>query len=124
MSIFDGFVIPVPRAKREAFLDHAGKADAWFIEHGALRVVECWEDEVPAGKVTDFRRAVQAGDDEAIVFSRVEWPDKATHEAAMAKMMSPDNDDSRVSFAVNPPPFDGKRLIYGTFTPVVDVRRD
>jgi uncharacterized protein YbaA (DUF1428 family) len=58
-----------------------------FIELGATRVIECWADDVPAGKVTDFQRAVQATEEEAVVFSWVEWPDKATRDAAMQKMM-------------------------------------
>ena len=83
------------------------------------RVVECWGDDVPDGKVTDFRKAVQAGDDETVVFSWIEWPDKATRDAGMARMMDPDNRDPRMDMEKNPMPFDGKRMIFGGFVPVV-----
>lgn len=120
MSYIDGFVIPVPKANKQQFIDHATMADNLFIEWGALRVLECWGDDVPDGKLTDFRRAVQATEDEAVIFSWVEWPDKATRDAAMAKMMDPENIDPRMDPAKNPMPFDGKRMIFGGFTPVVD----
>jgi uncharacterized protein YbaA (DUF1428 family) len=117
----DGFVIPVPAENRQAFIDHATNADSLFMEMGALRVVECWGDDVPEGKVTDFRRAVDAEASESIVFSWIEWPDKATRNAAFAKMMSEDFSDPRMDQAKNPMPFDGKRMIFGGFVPVVDM---
>ena len=91
------------------------------MEYGAIRVMECWQDDVPRGKVTDFYGAVKATDDEAVVFSYIEWPDKATRDAAMAKMMDPENLDPRLNPDTNPMPFDGKRMIYGGFTPVVEL---
>ena len=117
----DGFVIPVLAENRQAFIDHATNADSMFMEMGALRVVECWGDDVPEGKVTDFRRAVDATASESIVFSWIEWPDKATRDAAFAKMMSEDFSDPRMDQAKNPMPFDGKRMIFGGFVPVVDM---
>ncbi len=84
MTYIDGFVIAVPRANRQKFIDHASTADPMFIEHGALRVVECWGDDVPDGTTTDFRMAVKAEDDEEVVFSWIEWPDKATRDACFA----------------------------------------
>ena len=86
MSYVDGFVIAAPNAERAAFLDHATRMDAIFLELGALRVVECWADDVPDGTLTDFKRAVMAQDDESVVFAWVEWPDKETRDAAMTKM--------------------------------------
>jgi len=115
MRYVDGFVIAVPTANREKFIAHARQGDALFIEFGALRVVECWGDEVPHGQQTDFHRAVQAGEDETVVFSWIEWPDKATRDAGMKKMM----EDPRMDPANNPMPFDGKRLVYGGFVPIV-----
>jgi uncharacterized protein YbaA (DUF1428 family) len=123
MSYVDGFVIAVPKSNRQTFIDYATKADSIFLEMGALRVVECWADDVPTGKVTDFRMAVKANDDEEIVFSWIEWPDKATRDAAYARMMAPDFKDPRLDQAENPMPFDGKRLIYGGFASVVELNR-
>jgi len=88
------------------------------MEMGALRVLECWGEDVPEGETTDFRKAVKANSDESIVFSWIEWPDRATRDAAMVKMMDPDFVDPRMDPAKNPMPFDGKRLIFGGFAPV------
>lgn len=121
MAYIDGFVIAVPTANKQKFIDHANGADSIFIEMGATRILECWQDDVPDGKQTDFRRAVQATADESIVFSWIEWPDKATRDAAMAKMMTPDFKDPRMDPETNPMPFDGKRLIFGGFVPVVEL---
>jgi uncharacterized protein YbaA (DUF1428 family) len=119
MPYIDGFVIAVPTANRQKFIDHATAIDPVFVELGAIRVIECWEEDVPDGTLTDFRRAVQATPDESIAFSWIEWPDKATRDAAMQKMMSPDNTDPRMDPTRNPMPFDGKRMIFGGFVPVV-----
>ena len=119
MTYIDGFVIAVPRANKQKFIDHARNSDAVFMEHGAKRVLECWEDDVPKGKVTDFRRSVQAGDDEVVVFAWIEWPDRATRDRAMAKMGDLAKTDPRMDPAKNPMPFDGQRMIFGGFTPVV-----
>ena len=116
MSCIDGFVIAVPDANREAFIEHAKRFDAMFLEFGATRVVECWGIEVPEGKLTDFRRAVQAQEGESVVFSWIEWPDKATRDAGMEKFMK----DPRME-AASECPFDGKRMIFGSFAPVVEL---
>ena len=115
MSYIDGFVIPVPTARKQEFLDHARLIDPLFLELGATRVVEGWGDDVPAGKVTDFARSVAATDDETVAFSWIEWPDKATRDAAMEKMRT----DPRMMGV--PPPFDGKRMIFGGFTPAFEI---
>ena len=88
MTYLDGFVIAVPAGNRDKFIDHARTIDPVFIELGALRVVECWEDDVPDGKRTDFRRAVALEPGERVAFSWIEWPDKATRDAGMAKCKS------------------------------------
>ena len=116
MSYIDGFVIAVPEANRAQFIAHARTYDAIFLEVGALRVVECWGDDVPDGKLTDFRRAVQAKPDEAVAFSWIEWPDKPTRDAGMEKIMK----DPRMEAAANCP-FDGKRMIFGGFSPIVEL---
>lgn len=115
MPYIDGFVMAVPTANKEKFIDHARRGDSVFLEYGALRVLECWGDDVPSGKLTDFRRAVQAKDDETVVFSWIEWPDKAARDGGMARAMK----DPRLSQENNPMPFDGARMIYGGFAPVV-----
>lgn len=122
MTYIDGFVIACAENNKQAFIDHARTADAMFIEMGAIRVVECWGDDVPEGKATDFRMAVKAEAGETVLFSWIEWPDKATRDAAMARMMDPDNRDPRIDPALNPMPFDGKRMIFGGFVPVVDLK--
>jgi uncharacterized protein YbaA (DUF1428 family) len=122
MTYIDGFVIAVPKANKQKFIDHANNADSMFIEMGALRVVECWADDVPDGTTTDFRKAVQATDGEDVIFSWIEWPDKETRDKAYAVMMDPDNKDPRMDMEKNPMPFDGKRMIFGGFAPVVDTK--
>jgi uncharacterized protein YbaA (DUF1428 family) len=118
MPYIDGFVLAVPTANKQQFIDHAKTADAVFLDYGATRVLECWGDDVPEGKQTDFRRAVQARNDEAVVFSWTEWPDKSARDAGMEKAMK----DPRLSLEGNPMPFDGKRLIYGGFASLLELR--
>ncbi|WP_404372198.1 DUF1428 domain-containing protein [Sphingomonas sp. MMS24-J45] len=113
MPYIDGFVIPVPCDAKQAFIDHARTIDAIFLELGATRVVESWGDDVPAGQHTDFPRAVAATPEETVAFAWIEWPDKATRDAAMKKL----RDEPRM---MDPPmPFDGKRMIFGGFETVV-----
>lgn len=119
MSYIDGFLVAVPTANKQKFIDHANQADSVFIELGATRILECWGDDVPDGKLTDFRKAVQAKEDETVVFSWVEWPDKATRDTAMGKMDELMKTDERFNPETNPMPFEGKRMIYGGFAPVV-----
>ena len=123
MNYVDGFVIAVARANKQKFIEHAEKGDSVFSELGATRILECWGDDVPEGKLTDFRRAVQATAEEDVVFSWIEWPDKATRDAAMAKMTELMKTDPRMNPATNPMPFDGKRMIFGGFAPVVKIER-
>ena len=115
MRYIDGFVAAVPTADEQAYLQHARFAGALFREFGATRCVECWGDDVKDGHTTDFRRAVQATDDETVVFAWMEWPDKATRDAGMARSM----EEPRMREMEMP--FDGKRMIYGGFTPVVEL---
>lgn len=122
MSYIDGFVIAVPTANRQKFIEYAGFVDTIFTDLGATRVVECWADDVPEGAVTDFGKAVQATADESVVFSWIEWPDKETRDAAMEKMMSEDFEDERMDMEKHPMPFDGKRLVFGGFKPVVEIK--
>ncbi|QQR36426.1 DUF1428 domain-containing protein [Devosia oryziradicis] len=109
MPYVDGFVAAVPKANKQAYVEHAREAAVLFKEWGATRIVETWSDDVPEGKQTDFMKAVQAKPDEAIVFSWIEFPDKATRDAAGQKMM---NDPRMQAMKM---PFDGARMIYGGF---------
>jgi uncharacterized protein YbaA (DUF1428 family) len=110
----DGFLIPVAPDKKQAYFDMARRIAPDFLHNGATRLVEAWGDDVPAGKVTDFFRATHARDGENIVFSWLEWPDKATRDAGMAKI--------RGGMGVPPAgmPFDGQRMIFGGFAPILD----
>lgn len=114
MNYVDGFVVAVPAANKQAYLAQARDALPLFKEFGAIRMVECWGDEVPDGKITDFKRAVQAKDDEVVVFSWIEWPSKEVRDAGMKRMM----DDPRMKDMKMP--FDGQRMIYGGFAPILD----
>jgi uncharacterized protein YbaA (DUF1428 family) len=116
MNYVDGFVAAVPTANREKYRKHAEKAAAVFKEHGALTVVECWGDDVPEGKVTSFPMAVKRQADETVVFSWITWPSRQVRDDAWKKLMA----DPRLQPDTNPMPFDGKRLIYGGFEPIVD----
>lgn len=115
MSYIDGFVIPVPKSKKAAYRDMASKAADVFKEYGASQVMECWGDDVPDGKVTDFKRAVNAEGSENIVFSWVVWPSKEVRDAGQKKVM----DDPRMK-PTGDVPFDMKRMIFGGFEPIVD----
>ena len=117
MSYIDGFVVPVPVGKKEAYRAAASKAAPVFIEYGATRVVECWGDDVPDGKVTDFKRAVAAKDGENIVFSWMVWPSKQVRDAGMKKVM----DDPRMKMTPDMP-FDPQRMILGGFEILIDTR--
>lgn len=116
MGYADGYVLAVPTANKAAYREMAAKAAKVFIEHGATRVVEAWSDDVPEGKITDFQRAVKAKDDEAIVFSWVEWPSKSIRDEGMKKTMA----DERMQPDHDKMVFDGMRMIYGGFAPIVD----
>ena len=115
MAFFNGTVAAVPTANKSKYLDHAVTAWKIFSSYGAVRMVETWGVDVPKGKVTDFYGAVDAKEDEAIVFSWIEWPDRATSDAAWEKMM-----DDPAMAALDEMPFDGSRLIYGGFAPVYE----
>jgi uncharacterized protein YbaA (DUF1428 family) len=123
MTYIDGFVIAVSTANKQKFIDHANSADSLFMELGATRILECWGDDVPDGKLTDFRKAVQAKDDETVVFSWIEWPDKATRDVAMGRIAELMKTDDRFNAEKNPMPFDGKRMIFGGFSPVAMLQR-
>ena len=114
----DGFVVPVPEGKVDAYQAMASKMAGVFREHGALRVVEAISNDVPKGQVTDFYRAVKAEDGEKVVFSFIEWPDKETRDQAWQKLMADENMKPEGEM-----PFDGKRMFWGGFEPIVDTAK-
>jgi len=117
MKYVDGFVCAVPAGKKEEYRKHAAEAAPLFKEFGATRFVECWGDDIPDGKVTDFRMAVKAEDGEVVVFSWLEYPSKEVRDQANEKMM---NDPRMKEMGANMP-FDGQRMIFGGFAPILDV---
>lgn len=113
-----GFVTPVPADKQESYRKHAEAAAVILREYGVIEIAECWEVDVPDGKTTDFRRAVQIEDGEKVVFSWMVWPDKATADASFAKMMEDDRFE-----ALGEMPFDGRRMVFGGFDPIFTMGR-
>lgn len=120
MTYIEGFVIPVPTADKDKFVAHAESIDPLFLENGAQAVVECWQDNVTRGHTTDFFGAVDCREGESVAFSWVQWPDKAARTAGMAELDRLFEIDPRFDPAKNPVPFDGKRMIFGCFSPIVD----
>jgi len=114
----DGFVVPVPEGKTDAYREMASKMAKIFREHGAARVVEALSDDVPKGEVTDFYRAVKAEDGEKVVFSFIEWPDKDTRDQAWGKIMADESlkPDGEM-------PFSGQRMFWGGFEPIFDTAK-
>ena len=117
MSYVDGYVAAVPSADRDAYIAHCRAAAPVFLENGALKVVECWGDDVPEGKVTSFPMAVQRKPDETVVMGWILWPSREARDAGMKKVMA----DARMQPDTYPLPFDGQRLIYGGFEVLLDL---
>ena len=113
MAYVDGFVIPVPADKLDAYKAQAALCAQVWKEHGALTSVECIADDVPYGTLTSFPRAVQAKEDEIIVFSWIVYESRASRDAVMEKVMA----DPRMKAMMEDSPFDGKRMIFGGFEP-------
>ena len=114
-SYTDGFVVPVPEGKTEEYRALAAKMAKVFRQHGASRVIGALSDDVNRGEVTDFYRAVKAEDGEKVVFSFIEWPDKATRDQAWGKIMEDESLRPQGDM-----PFDGKRMFWGGFDKIVD----
>ncbi|MFL6730560.1 MAG: DUF1428 domain-containing protein [Sphingomicrobium sp.] len=116
MTYLEGFVVPVPEANRDAYRKHASEFAPIVQEFGVRRMVEAWDSDVPEGKVTDFRKAVDAKPDEKVVFSWFEYPSRKERDAATEKFMS----DPRMKDMGANMPFDGKRMIVGGFEAIVE----
>ena len=117
-AYIDGFVVPVPEAKREAYRELASKMAKVFRENGASRVIEAFSDDVSHGKVTDFYRAVKAEDGEGVVFSFIEWPDKGRRDEAWKAIMADESLRPQGEM-----PFDGKRMFWGGFDKILDTAK-
>ena len=111
----NGMVAAAPDKGKEKYAACAKRMAEVFQDHGATRLLDAWGVDVPVGKVTDFQSAVQAKEDEAIAFGLVEWPSKAVSDAGWEKMMA----DERMQGGEMP--FDGKRMIFGGFSPLLDL---
>ena len=114
MAYVQGFVVPVPAAKKDAYRKLAADFAPVFREFGATRIMEAWGDDVPDGKVTDYKGAVKATPDEQVVYSWIEWPSREARDEGWKKLMA----DPRMQG--HKMPFDGKRMIYGGFAPILD----
>jgi len=117
MPYVDGFVLAVPKKNLEAYKEMARTAGAVWKEYGALSYVECFGDDVPYGELTSFPRAVQATDDEVVVFSWITYESREKRDEINAKVMA----DPRLKGDENNMPFDGKRMIYGGFQSFLDL---
>lgn len=116
MHYVDGFVLAVPTENKQDYIRHAVEAAKVFKEYGALSLVECWGDDVPDGEVTSFPMAVKCEANETVCFSWLTWPSKEIRDDGMKRCM----EDPRLHPDNNPMPFDGKRLIYGGFSVIVN----
>ncbi|WP_372394897.1 DUF1428 family protein [Azospirillum sp. HJ39] len=117
MSYVDGFILAVPKQKLDAYKEMAREAGEIWMEHGALAFVECVGDDVPYGELTSFPRAVQATEDEIVVFSWILYRSREDRDAINAKVMA----DPRMPKDMTQMPFDGKRMIYGGFRPFLEL---
>ena len=115
MAYIDGFVVPVPPGKKEAYRDMAAEVARLFLEHGAQRIVECWGDDVPHGKLTDFYRAVDAKEGEDLVFAWIVWPSRQARDEGMAKS----REDPRMQPSPDMP-LAMDRMIFGGFEVMLD----
>ena len=117
MPYVDGFVLAVPQDRMDDYKKMATLAGEVWMGHGALSYVECVADDVPYGELTSFPRAVQQQDGETTVFSWITYPSRAARDAINAKVMA----DPRMKGEMEKAPFDGKRMIYGGFQPIVEM---
>ncbi|MFE1598500.1 DUF1428 domain-containing protein [Methylobacterium sp. ID0610] len=117
MTYVDGFVVAVPKERIADYQALARRAGEVWKEHGALAFVECLADDVPYGEVTSFPRAVQAREDETVVFSWILYASRADRDAVNAKVMA----DPRLKAAMADMPFDGRRMIFGGFAPFLEL---
>jgi len=119
MSYVDGFIVAVPTAKIEAYKKMAQLGSEVWTDHGALAYVECLADDVPYGELTSFPRAVQAKEDETVVFAWIVYRSREHRDEVNGKVMA----DPRMKGSMDDAPFDGKRMIFGGFRPFIEIGR-
>ena len=117
MPYVDGFLVAVPKDRVDEYEKVARTAGEVWREYGALSVIECVADDVPYGELTSFPRAVQATDDETVVFSWIVFESREARDDINAKVMA----DSRMAGDMADMPFDGSRMIFGGFRPLVEL---
>jgi len=117
MSYVDGFILPVPKARLDDYRRIATIASEVWREHGALSYAEYVGDDVPYGELTSFPRSVQLKDDEVVIFSWIKYRDRAHRDEVNAKVMA----DERIKAMMEDMPADGKRMIFGGFSVLLDV---
>jgi len=116
MSYIDGFILPLPKGKEDEYRKIAETFARKAQAQGAIASVEAIGDGLEHGHTTDFYRAVQATDDENVIFSFIIWPDKSTRDSAWEKLMA----DPEMQPGAVQMPFDGKRMFWGGFNPLVN----
>lgn len=121
-NYIDGFVVPVKASRKQEYVEMAAKMAKRWLEWGATSVVEAWGDDVPDGKVTDFKRSVGAQQDEVVVFSWVVWPSRAARDAGQKRMQEDPQMKEEMAKTKNPP-FNMQRMIFGGFSAVVEEAR-
>ena len=120
MAYVDGFVVPVPVARLADYRKLARKAGKIWLEYGALAYTECVADDVKVGKLTSFPQSVKLKPDETVIFAWIVYPSRKVRDTINAKVMS----DPRLASLADPKnhPFDGKRMFWGGFKPIVELR--
>ena len=116
MPYVDGFLVPVPKDKLDAYREMAKLGGDVWMDHGALSYMECVADDVSYGEVTSFPRAVQQKDDETVVLSWVTYESREARDEIMKKVMA----DPRMKMDPSGFPFDSKRMMFGGFRPIVE----
>ncbi len=119
MAYVDGFVVPVPKKSRQAYVRMARKMGKVWREHGALDYRECIADDVKPGKHTSFPQSVKLKKNEVVWFSWIVYKNRRHRDRVMGKVMK----DKRLASMMDPKkmPFDGKRMFYGGFKVVIDL---
>jgi uncharacterized protein YbaA (DUF1428 family) len=117
MPYVDGFVLAVPKARLADYRKTARKAGKLWMEHGALSFVECVADDVPAGKLTSFTKAVKLKRGETVVFAWISYKSRRHRDAVNKKVMA----DPRLETDMSEAPFDGERMIYGGFKSMIEL---